>query len=275
MIVYKATNKINNKVYIGITTKTLEHRMKIHLRDSKNKDTYFYRAIRKYGFDNFTWEIIDTASTVKELEEKEKYYISIYNSFDNKELGYNTQSGGHNLYKITNEERMNRSVRVRGENNPMYGKPGTWLNKKFSEAHKLHISNALKGMKKDYMRGGNNPSARSVINMTTGEIFDTVLSAAESVGANYNSITKTLKKEEKIFKGCYWEYLDNIDVNNIKLKTPDIDKCKRKRVMCIENGMIFESITNAAEYFECSRKKIRDACNLKIEFKGKHFKFIL
>lgn len=49
MIVYKATNTNNNKVYIGITTKTLEHRMKIHKKDSKRKDTYFYKAIRKHG----------------------------------------------------------------------------------------------------------------------------------------------------------------------------------------------------------------------------------
>lgn len=54
MIVYKATNNINNKVYIGITTKTLEHRKSIHKKDSKTKDTYFYKAIRKYGFENFS-----------------------------------------------------------------------------------------------------------------------------------------------------------------------------------------------------------------------------
>lgn len=69
MIVYKATNKINNKVYIGITTKTLEHRKRIHIRDSKTKDTYFYRALRKYSENNFEWEIIDSAETMEELEE--------------------------------------------------------------------------------------------------------------------------------------------------------------------------------------------------------------
>lgn len=87
MIVYKATNITNKKVYIGITTKTLEHRMKIHKRDSKKLGTYFYNAIRKYGFDNFKWEVIDTASSIDELHKKEIYYISKYNSFDNKDLG--------------------------------------------------------------------------------------------------------------------------------------------------------------------------------------------
>ena len=104
MIVYKATNKLNDKVYIGITTKTLKHRMSIHKRDSKVKNTYFYKAIRKYGFDNFVWEEIDTASTIEELHEKEIYYIKQYDSFDNKENGYNTTSGGGSLYLITEEE---------------------------------------------------------------------------------------------------------------------------------------------------------------------------
>ena len=69
MIVYKATNKINNKVYIGITTKTLEHRKSIHKKDSKTKNTYFYKAIRKHGFDYIKWEVIDTALSIEELHE--------------------------------------------------------------------------------------------------------------------------------------------------------------------------------------------------------------
>lgn len=107
MIVYKATNKINGKVYIGITTHSLEHRKKIHIRDSKRIDTYFYRAIRKYGKDNFTWEVIDRAESKEELSELEKYYIKLYDSFDNKEKGYNTTSGGYDSWELTEEERHN------------------------------------------------------------------------------------------------------------------------------------------------------------------------
>lgn len=49
MLIYKATNKINGKIYIGQTHKSLEERKMCHKHDSKNIDTYFYRAIRKYG----------------------------------------------------------------------------------------------------------------------------------------------------------------------------------------------------------------------------------
>lgn len=60
MIVYKAISPFN-KIYIGITTCSLEKRMKEHFQTSKrNKDNYkFYNSIRKYGFHNFKWEIID------------------------------------------------------------------------------------------------------------------------------------------------------------------------------------------------------------------------
>lgn len=121
MIVYKATNILNGKVYIGITMKTLKHRISIHKKDAKSKNTYFYRAINKYGFENFRWEIIDTADSIEKLHELETFYIKQYDSFDNKTKGYNTTSGGGSLYEITKEERLARSKRAMGKNNPMYG----------------------------------------------------------------------------------------------------------------------------------------------------------
>ena len=78
MIIYKATNLINDKIYIGLTTKSLEHRISVHKKDSKRLNTYFYQAIRKYGFENFKWEVVDTAITMEELEEKERYYIKLF-----------------------------------------------------------------------------------------------------------------------------------------------------------------------------------------------------
>ena len=48
MLIYKATNLVNGKVYIGMTTKTLEHRAKVHKRDSQRLNTYFYQAIQAW-----------------------------------------------------------------------------------------------------------------------------------------------------------------------------------------------------------------------------------
>lgn len=96
MYIYCITNKINNKKYIGLTTKTIEHRWKEHIAAANStqssKDFALHRAIRKYGIDNFIVEEIDTAKTEEELKYKESYYIGKYNTFGSN--GYNMTYGG-------------------------------------------------------------------------------------------------------------------------------------------------------------------------------------
>lgn len=98
MIVYKAINNVNGKLYIGYTTKTLEERIKMHLNKSKNKNNkhYFYlfkEAIRKYGIENFTWDILADCSSIEECCELEKYYIKSLDTISPN--GYNLTEGGN------------------------------------------------------------------------------------------------------------------------------------------------------------------------------------
>lgn len=94
MIIYKVTNKVNGKIYIGQTIRTLEQRKWQHLDCAKNGvKTHFYNAIRKYGEENFVFEIIDEASSLKELNELERYYIAKFKCIEN---GYNMVDGGNN-----------------------------------------------------------------------------------------------------------------------------------------------------------------------------------
>lgn len=93
MIIYKITNKINGKIYIGITTVTLEQRWKQHIQYGKTCDRHLYNSMRKYGIENFTIEEIDNTDNFKELGELERYYIKLYNSQDSL-LGYNITAGG-------------------------------------------------------------------------------------------------------------------------------------------------------------------------------------
>lgn len=90
--IYKITNLINNKIYIGQTSKTISRRWTQHISDSKrkSKDCALYRAFNKYGIDNFQIEKIEECKT-EELDEKEVYWISFYNSFYK---GYNETLGG-------------------------------------------------------------------------------------------------------------------------------------------------------------------------------------
>lgn len=97
--IYKFTNNINGKVYIGQSI-NLEKRYGEHKRghvnsNYSNYDTKFYRALRKYGFDNFSYEILEQSNdfTFEELNKLEVEYIDYYNSYNN---GYNTQPGGDN-----------------------------------------------------------------------------------------------------------------------------------------------------------------------------------
>ena len=137
--IYKFTNKLNNKVYIGKSV-NVERRIKRHLREFKyeNIQCYFYRAIRKYGIENFDYEIICECKK-ENLDEMEKYYIHLYNS-NNLKYGYNMTEGGDGALgtHCTEENRKKLSERMK-ENNPM--KNG------MSDEQKKKISQSLKGRK--------------------------------------------------------------------------------------------------------------------------------
>ena len=99
--IYKFTNKTNNKVYIG-KADNLEERYKSHMRNYDNHNlqdynTKFYRALRKYGFENFNYEILESNRywTAEVLNQKEVEYIAKYRATED-EYGYNIQKGGLN-----------------------------------------------------------------------------------------------------------------------------------------------------------------------------------
>lgn len=92
--IYKITNTINGKVYIGQST-NLSTRWAVHKSKAKNghSNMYISNAINKYGPTLFTYEVIEECSKA-ELDEKEKYWISYYDS-TNRDKGYNQLPGGH------------------------------------------------------------------------------------------------------------------------------------------------------------------------------------
>lgn len=94
--IYKVTNKINNKVYIGKST-DIYYRWKEHIRNKDKKDFQyvFARALRKYGETNFSWEIVERCNETV-LNDKEIFYIKKFNSFigEKGSWGYNMTRGG-------------------------------------------------------------------------------------------------------------------------------------------------------------------------------------
>ena len=93
MIIYKATNKENNLIYIGQTVMTLEDRNKTR-KYGKSKFDLVFNSI---GFEGFDWEIIDSASDINELNNKEIFWIKYFDS-TNPEKGYNVSKGGGNVH---------------------------------------------------------------------------------------------------------------------------------------------------------------------------------
>ena len=89
--IYKISNNINNKIYIGKTNLTIEKRFKEHCSDAfkdRNEKRPLYAAMRKYGIENFSIEKIEETNNP---EERETYWIEYYGSFKN---GYNATMGG-------------------------------------------------------------------------------------------------------------------------------------------------------------------------------------
>jgi group I intron endonuclease len=93
-VIYKATNKVNGKVYIGCTVKQLCERVRNHKNSSlKGGKSYFHCAIRKYGIDNFCFDILDVCDDIDEMFALEHYYIDYFKS-NKRKNGYNMTEGG-------------------------------------------------------------------------------------------------------------------------------------------------------------------------------------
>ncbi len=123
-IIYKVTNKINGKMYIGQTIKRLEVRKNAHNSDalSIKDNNHFHSAIRKHSIEKFDWEIIDRNDNRVKLNLLEVFYVGYYNTFIGR--GYNLNAGGDgNLgFSPSKETRKKLSLANSGKANPMYGK---------------------------------------------------------------------------------------------------------------------------------------------------------
>lgn len=103
----------------------MEHRKKQHFNAAKyaiNISKHFYRAINKYGWDQFEWKVIDSATTQEELDAKESFWIEFFDTTDIHK-GYNLKGGGYNPF-LTDEVKRRIGEAQIGELNHSYGKIG-------------------------------------------------------------------------------------------------------------------------------------------------------
>jgi hypothetical protein len=138
-IIYKATNKINGKCYIGQTTQGLHKRKTEHINKSKNDNFYFHNSICKYGKNNFEWKILCDCDSKEELDEMEFHYIKQYDSYW-KNGGYNLTAGGegspNRILSDETKEKISKAAKKRYSSNP---ESHPWIGRKHTEETKRKI----------------------------------------------------------------------------------------------------------------------------------------
>ena len=108
VIIYEAFCLITKQSYIGQTRQTLEVRKYMHEVAARGgSNLHFHNALRKYGKDNFIWKTIESCTTEKELDTRERYWIKKLNTLE--PHGYNSTTGGKH-YKSSLRARKNNSL---------------------------------------------------------------------------------------------------------------------------------------------------------------------
>ena len=208
-IIYKLTNKINGKIYIG------KHSTDNPYDKYMGSGILIKKAILDYGIDNFTKEIICFCNK-EELDEKEIEYIKLYKSSEN---GYNITKGGKGMlgFKLKEESIQKASIKRKlyYVNHPEARmKLSLSMSKRIGSLnpfykHKLpreHIEK-MKIARIKAITGENNPSARKVRCIETGIIYDLAKNAAKAVGLSYSStIIKCCRGKRITAGGFHWEY---------------------------------------------------------------------
>lgn len=223
MIIYKITNKINNKSYVGQTTQKISERWRKHLK-STTKCTAMHNAIQKYGKESFTVEIVCTCISKEDLNEKESYYIKLFNTLS--PHGYNLKEGGStNFYSHEARLRMSESTKgekaywygVRGKDNPNFGL-------KRSDETKKILSDLYKGKKLEEIYGEEKAKImkekqtkirmKPVICLNTGIVYPSLKDAALFFETDPKSIRKVIKKERNDLRGLKFSYYKDITCQN-------------------------------------------------------------
>jgi group I intron endonuclease len=216
MIIYQAYCPFSNSFYIGQTKNTLDIRKEQHKRHARRtiKDgSRFHAAIRKYGFENMQWNVLETLATKEELNEAEIRWIALL------------KNCGHRIYNITDGGG--------GRNGDGY-----WQGRKIPNDAKEKISLALKKYYEnhEHSRKGKTGSAGWSKGLTK-EMNESVKRIAES---------KMGKKMPQKVRDALM---------------PKAKLSRIKTISCLSDGRIFNSITEAAKFYECSASGISRCCS--------------
>ena len=217
--VYQHKNKINGKVYIGITSQKPEQRWRNG--EGYKSSPHFYSAIQKYGWDNFEHNILFVELTKEQACLKEQELIKEFNSM-NREYGYNSTSGG-DMFVMNEETKQKISQALMGNQNNLGHSCSEEKKKKISEAqkgrefteeHKQKLSEAAKNRhipcseeKKQTLKEKSHK--KPVYCEELNKVFESVQECGRQLGIPATSITKLCNGRGKTLKGYHLRYYND------------------------------------------------------------------
>ena len=228
--IYKHTNKINGKVYIGQTCQKPEHRWGSEGQFYTERQPAIHAAIQKYGWDNFEHEILNEGLTQDEANRQEKYWVKYFSANDPL-YGYNLTGGGDNRGEVSMETR-----------------------KKLSDNRKKYLAEhpeVLKQMNEASLKA----TRKAVICLENGIIYESAQEAQRQTGLDFRNLSRCCHHEIYTVSNLHWEFYEEKynDPKKCQLRIEEIEKLKKKtsgtnkkKVLCIETNEIFESATEAA-----------------------------
>ena len=228
--IYKISNKITNKIYIGQSL-DINTRIKDHIRrlnNNKHDNRHLQYSWNKYGEKSFEFLIIETCEPdIEILNQKEIYWINTLGAL-NRAKGYNISSGGGNgfslagktqeeislIYKKITEGRLKKWAK---DGNPRKGGTISEEQKEYLSKINLGANHPQYGTKKPEhskrMAGANSPTAKKIICLTTGEVFECAKYAEQKYKTTNSNILKCCRGVQK-FAGrlddgtkLIWEYI--------------------------------------------------------------------
>lgn len=282
-IIYMVRNIVNNKIYFGQTVHAggFDGRYGGNLYKNTH-NSHLKHSIEKYGIDNF--EIskeFDIGYSKNELDSLEEMYIKMYKTTDDR-YGYNKSSGG-----LTNT--LNKESRKQiSESLKKYFLTASPPNKgiPMTEEMKKKISESRKGI----CVGEEHHSSKKIVCLNTGKIYPTILQASRDAGVSDSGLSSCCKGRlscfgfsEKLNERLVWAYYEDFlkmseeDIQNkiekannrewVRKKLSDAKKGKpspkKKKVVCLNTGEIFDSATEAAESCGKTRKGVGLCCSNK------------
>lgn len=224
--VYCFTNKINSKKYVGITS-NMERRFKQH-KSARNRCPVFSNAIKKYGFENFEFKILNENLSSKDAKLIEKQLIKDFNTLVPN--GYNRTEGGdtsvkHSVESIEKIKEANRLYRLNNPD-PRKGKLHSEETKKLLSELALKRINRPRGVDhwnygkkakestKEKIKAantlGNNPFAKKVIDLNTNVIYSCINEAKQVYGVSHSMISMICSGKRKSSKYNFM-YLKNYE----------------------------------------------------------------